>query len=450
MSYLVFVFLFYCLSLSFQLQCEPSSHPHLANFSQISIGLTSDGFCVGEGVTESCCSGNWETLVDSTWNSWFGQLEHKFSTITGTLSQAHQYIRGLNCASSEHISNKTLSLYKETLNSIEDLQIDWKRILFNITNMECRLKLVQAAHCPACNNIVNIRPCRSLCTNILRGCLWQLESIQAPWKHAINSVRTAVRLLDSPQTEAECRVKELEWFTTTLNSWREPLHWLDSTCEILPDNTNECYNGKTKGLYKKAVSSWSNQKSNPEFMIWSQSQNDVLSPNVITVKERLTNISKTLEEFWPRLADASRGAEDGMSSDEAEGSASGSYPTEMETDDEDLLNEDGSGDLGLGDSDDDSDGLGSGNGDDVDELPSWKNEIPATTTTTTAKPPTRDSSAAPQLPSCHLLVVFAAVRIDDGLSVEQIDGVFVAERGRAGRPAPGRIRQMNGSSCVVD
>jgi hypothetical protein len=121
-------------------------------------------------------------------------------------------------------------------------------------------------------------PCRNLCVNTLRGCVSDLVKLAAPWKHAMNSIRTAVRMLVTKQVniyesftlkcsalneitvslfsshnanllillilqDSGCQTPaSADSFLSFLTTWREPLQWLDSGCEEMPQDN--CYNGK--------------------------------------------------------------------------------------------------------------------------------------------------------------------------------------------------------------
>jgi hypothetical protein len=88
------------------------------------------------------------------------------------------------------------------------------------------------------------------------------RSLTDPWKHAVNSVRTGLRLIMT-QLNAECSTTNitpaLEKAISTLNKWREPFASLTRTCELngvdgggpnMIDNVNSACSDQEDGQHQ--------------------------------------------------------------------------------------------------------------------------------------------------------------------------------------------------------
>jgi hypothetical protein len=249
-------------------------------------------------------------------------------------------------------SSPDSDLYNQTRGSLEYIsKINWKQILRNDT--ECMQQSSQL-FCRQC--LVNANRCSASCSDALEMCTRHIsEELGKSWKIALGSIQTAVRLLVSQDVKYGCVKKKN--FGGELIPWREPFledQQDKSACALV--DMRDCSNSNKI----KQISS-SGRTSSGYYLQ--------------QLRIKLDDIAKILSAYWPRLetetpspvnANKRSNPNDPSIILPETGSGSGQFYRNVlfeQTDDEDLLDNDG---YGSGSDPDDLEGSGGGNDERLD------------------------------------------------------------------------------------
>uniref|UniRef100_A0A671XXE6 Glypican 2 n=1 Tax=Sparus aurata TaxID=8175 RepID=A0A671XXE6_SPAAU len=230
---------------------------------------------------------------------------------------------------------------------------------------ECVRGLMRQWYCPLCRGMPSLRPCHSLCLNVMKGCLANQADLDTEWNNFIDSLYQVSEKLEGPfnielaadsisvkvseaimhmqensvsiSTKARTRAEEddgeiktgniLNINVTELKERLRPMrgfwvslpHTICNDEKMAADVTNEdrCWNGQTRGRYLPDVTGDGlvSQINNPEVEV------DIARPDV-----RTRQLIMELRVVTNKLRHAQSGQDmDFMDSEEGSGSGGGDH-----------------------------------------------------------------------------------------------------------------------------
>uniref|UniRef100_A0A665WPH2 Glypican 2 n=1 Tax=Echeneis naucrates TaxID=173247 RepID=A0A665WPH2_ECHNA len=213
---------------------------------------------------------------------------------------------------------------------------------------ECVRGLMRQWYCPLCRGVPSLRPCHSLCLNVMKGCLANQADLDTEWNNFIDALYQVSEKLEGPFNmelaadsisvkvseaimhmqenslshnqllSASTQVTELkERLRPMRGFWVSLPHTICNDGKMAADVTNEdrCWNGQTRGRYLPDVTGDGlvSQINNPEVEV------DIARPDV-----RTRQLIMELRVVTNKLKHAQSGQDmDFMDSEEGSGSGGG-------------------------------------------------------------------------------------------------------------------------------
>lgn len=86
---------------------------------------------------------------------------------------------------------EALSVVMETINTTDALVLE----------DECKHAVTRMQYCSHCRGLINVKPCKGFCLDVMRGCLSKMAEIGPEWSDVISSVELLVRELTDKRVE---------------------------------------------------------------------------------------------------------------------------------------------------------------------------------------------------------------------------------------------------------